>query len=441
MANAPFNEALLQFAWQHLQFDTQRLRTTQGETVQVLQPGVLNQDQGPDFLHARVRVDGMELAGHVELHMDAREWHRHGHDTDPNFNNVILHVILEAGNEPQLRQDGTALTEVSLAGRLMPHLLERYRELQLSPAPFPCARVVADVVPQLHMRQWVHAMGWARVQGKVEALREGLTAAGYDWEQLIWQELAGALGGAVNKPAFQALAEHIPFRLMRQYNDRPELMEALLFGGAGFLAELPEGADADEYVRTLLDEWQHLAHKHQLAPLGKHRFKFAKLRPANFPTLRLAQLAALIYTWPDLLLLISQPEALRQEAGQILPSAYWQTHYRFGKASKPSKKALGGQFIENLLINCCVPMAVLYYQTLGKPEASEQAMELLQQLPPEKNRIVKQYQRYGFPAEHALDTQGLIHLQRHYCQPQRCLACAIGYKILKAESVQASPEA
>lgn len=423
-------EEILQYAWLKRRFSLAQLTLTDGRPVHIQHPGRWNTDQGPDFLDARIAVAGTVWAGHVEIHRSSNDWYAHGHHTDPHYNPVVLHVVAHSDGQPILRQDGTEIPELILGQLLEPGLLHRYGRLRAAEGAFPCAATVARV-PEFHRKRWVELMGWERFQEKVAALEHRLSAASYDWEQLLWTLIAGALGGSVNRAPMEALAERVPYERVRRHQERPEQLAALLFGAAGLLP--PENPDS--YSETLIPEWKHLQAVYNTRPLAPAQWRFARIRPVNFPTLRIAQLAAIGTHWPGPLDLAADPIALLKAPPALPVAPYWETHYRFGEPAKaPRKRGLGKTFLEGLLINALVPASVLYYRTLNREADVQRVLDSLQELHPENNKIVRRYTAHGFPAENALDTQGLLHLERAYCSPRRCLRCGIGQKLLQLEA-------
>ena len=421
-----FPESVLQYAWLSRQYTADGLQTTDGQALEVVRTGIQNPDQGPDFLQGHIRIGGVDWHGHVEIHVDGDDWFAHHHEQDPNYNNVVLHVVDTLGKRVPQRADGTWIPEVELGPRLNAKFLEAYDFLMHNDGQISCASLVGSVPDPVRL-QALEKAGWERMIGRIEALQAALKDIGYLWEELIWTELLGALGGKVNKPAFRELAQRLPYRVLTRYREHPQQLEALLLGTAGLL-DTPT-LDDDDYVAQLRQEWQHLQTKHRLSPLTPERIKYGRLRPANFPDLRLAQAAAFVQLMPNLLELTAEVTQLPERAQLVVPGAYWLTHYRLGRPSKKRTKPLGEAFLNNLMINCFVPMAFLYYQTLGRSEAVQATFELLQALPKENNRITREYAQLGFGMQSAYDTQAAIHLKRHYCRPKRCVDCPVGQHI------------
>ncbi|MDX2286105.1 MAG: DUF2851 family protein [Bacteroidia bacterium] len=421
-------EDVVQYVWATLQFDLQDLRSTEGHPVRILRQGLLNRNQGPDFQDARIKISGMEWIGQVEIHVETQDWYRHRHEQDPAYNAVILHVVLHSSGRPVLRQDGSQIPELELHGRIPPGLLDRYAQLQLAPDGIPCAALIRQVLP-LHRDAWIQRLAIERVEMKAAALRARMSGAVPAWEQVLWEELAAQMGGPVNAEVFRMLARRAPAALVKRVAHLPLAGEAWLLGAAGLL-QRPGG---DAHLEALAAEWAHLQHKYQLAPAPPVLLSFLRMRPAAFPTLRLAQLAALIRAFPELIRLLSLEGMEALISREVRASPYWERHYRPGEPVRRGAPALGAAQKQILLVNVLVPAAWLYGQAHGRmlPEAGTE--QLLERLPPEHNRHTRPFEALGLPNPRALESQGLIQLHKHYCTARRCLECGIGHQILKRQ--------
>ncbi|MDX2063572.1 MAG: DUF2851 family protein [Bacteroidia bacterium] len=421
-----YPESLLQYAWQHRRYHAQSLLTTEGQPVCVVRPGTWNAGAGPDFLQAQVRIGKLEFHGHVELHVAGADWYTHGHATDPAYNPVVLHVVAQPSVTPPRRADGSRVPEVVLGDRLDPALLLRYGKLVATEGRLPCAAFFAEV-PVVAKNVWFTSLGHARLLEKAEHHRATWVAAAHDWRQALWVALAGAMGGPTNRPAFETLAQRVPYTLLAQHRDQPLALEALLLGAAGLL-ESPE----DDYAQQLAQQWAHYGRLHQLTPLAPGVVSFGRMRPAAFPSLRLAQLAAIAGQRTDWLALLTATTAELGQWLQVPPSAYWQHHYRLGvPTARPIRGGLGQAQVHHLLINTLLPFAVLYHTERGDYAAVEAAGEQLAGLPHEAHALARLYAGLGYRAPSALHTQGAVHLHRHYCQPRACLRCTVGHHILQ----------
>jgi hypothetical protein len=425
-------EALLQYAWQTLAFDTQGLRCTDGQPVALVQPGRLNTDQGPDFSDARIRIGDALWAGPVEIHRTSADWYAHGHDRDPAYNAVVLHVVAHSTGQPVLRADGTAIPELELGPRLAPELLSRSAALLAGIGSFPCANLIHQVQP-FYVRRWLQRLGWDRIEQKAARVRAIHRATGQDWQQTAWVTLARAFGTHVNKEAFEAWALRLPVRHLQRLADQPASAEALVLGSAGFAnSDSAESVNDDSYWQTLLGDWAHLRAKHQLADQPPVAFRHARLRPPNFPELRLVQLAALLCTFPNLIQVLEQPRQLVDTDRTIAPSDFWRGHFRAATpASRPASRALSVGFRTTLLINCVVPVALCYGEAKGETDHREALMGLLEELPAESNRTTAIYEAAKIRPGSALESQGMLLLEAEYCTPKHCLRCEIGHRLLR----------
>ncbi|RSK41222.1 DUF2851 family protein [Hymenobacter perfusus] len=423
-------EDFLHYAWQHQYFDKTALQTEEGQSVTVLRPGHRNPDAGPDFLNARLRLGEVEWNGAVEIHLRASDWHRHHHQTDPKYDQVILHVVHTA-DAPVQRTNGSVIPALALAARLPAGLLAAYEQLQNQPMErlVPCAPLLLQV-SELTRTMMLGRVLLERVEQKADRLTELHAQLAHDWEATAWHALAAGFGFQKNTEPMSRLAKVVPLPLLRRHRHDAHQLAALLLGQAGFLEE---EAPADEYSRQLRTEYEFLRHKYNLhgTALAAHEWNFLRLRPANFPTVRLVQLLALLHARPtlfDALLTARDVRALEQFFSAPLPT-YWQAHTRPGK---PGKVALLGRSSVHLLItNLVVPLRVAYARSLSNLEQVENTVNMLDQLPPEHNHLTDAYKAAGFRNASAADSQGLLALQQGYCAPRRCVQCGIGAALLR----------
>ena len=423
----PPPEYLLHYVWHTLHFDRQDLVTACGKAVHVQFQGRWNRDQGPDFLNANLEIGGLQWHGNVEIHLHSKDWYRHAHQADPNYNSTILHVVLDSDGEPVFRQDGTEIPELALKGRIDSGVLHKYDLLQLSQDQIPCQSLIGGV-RQIHIYSWIERLAIARMQEKAETIRRRLEIQVQDWEQVLWEEIAAMMGGPVNQEAFRFIARQVPFSVLKKYHSRLRQLEALLFGGAGLLAAETK---ADEYYGYLQTEWLFLREKHQLHGLLPANLRFLRMRPAAFPTIRLSQLAGLIHCFPQLIRLLESGQFGALLKSRIHASPYWESHYRFFEPAETRKKSLGKSQKEILIINTLIPMAWLYGEAHGRDQLEELIESALALLPAEQNRITALFGDMGIKAANALQSQGILQLKRHYCDQRHCLTCGIGHQVLK----------
>ncbi|GGF25684.1 DUF2851 family protein [Hymenobacter cavernae] len=428
-------EDFLHYIWQHQYFDKTDLQTEAGEIITVLRPGNRNADAGPDFLGARLQIGEVEWNGAVEIHLSASDWARHQHQIDPKYDQVVLHVVYTADHAVR-RTNGTLVPTLALASRLAPELLQRYqRLLSAPPTALPCAPFLMQV-PGITRAMMVERALLERVEQKaagIEALHQQL---GADWEATAYHALATAFGFQKNSESLARLAKALPLNIVRRHRHDVRQLEALVFGQAGFLGEAAE-TETDSYITGLRNEYMFLAHKYNLASsaLPVHAWNFLRLRPANFPTVRLSQFAALLHARPTLFdALLTAADVLTLEQFFAAPlSEYWREHYRPGRTGKVP--ILGRSSAQLLVTNVVVPLRVAYARYVGQPELTESAVALLNQLPAERNHLTEPYEALNFSHRSAADSQGLLALGRSYCEPRHCLRCAIGSHVLRQNKV------
>ncbi len=420
-------EKLLHFVWQGLRFDIRDLRTTCGLTVKILHPGTWNHDQGPDFLHGRVLIDGVEWFGQIELHVEGEDWYRHGHETDEHYNSVVLHVVHKASKRPVTRQDGTTIPEVVIGNRISPTIHARYREFQLADSTLACASRIQDM-PSDRVLRWLDRLSIERMEDKAARMQQKLQSRIHDWHQVLWEEMAAMLGGPVNADAFRDLARRVSAKVMNKEAGHRLHLEAMLYGAAGMLT-----AGGEAYVQSLRAEWQYLQAKHQIQPV-REAVRFLRMRPSAFPTLRLSQLADIWHRMDNLMPLLER-DGIRTFLGtEISASNYWRTHYRFGEKAKPSSKNLGRNQKGVLVVNVLLPLGWLYQIAHGRDHPSDWLEEVLLSLPPENNRHIRPFTDKGWPNGHALHSQAMVQLHKQYCVHKRCLDCHVGQYLLEPKN-------
>ena len=429
-------EDFLHYVWQHQYFDKADLRTAAGEEIQVLRPGHRNADAGPDFLNARLRLGEVEWNGAVEIHLRASDWARHHHQTDPKYDQVILHVV-GRHDADVARTNGSPIPALALQARIGPELLARYQALVDAPAaaPLPCAPLLAQV-PEITRTMMTERALLERVEHKADAVLALHQTLGQDWEATAYHALITAFGFQKNSEPLARLAKALPLAVLRRHRHDRRQLEALLFGQAGFLVDNKETAD-DAYIQDLKQEHEFLRHKYGLGPaaLAVHEWNYLRLRPANFPTVRLGQLAGLLHARPalfDALLTAGSVRALTEFFQAPAPD-YWRAHFRPGRPGRAP--ALGQSSVELLITNVVVPLRVAYARHLGQPALVESSVALLSELPAEHNQYTDAYAALGFVHRSAADSQGLLALHKNYCAPRRCLHCALGSRLVQQPRV------
>jgi hypothetical protein len=419
------NEEFLHFIWKYRLYDPESLRNSDGDLVEVLRPGDPNTDAGPDFLNCRIRVNNTVWAGNAEIHLRSSDWNRHQHQHDKSYDNVVLHLVL-LHDARVLNSSGREVATCVL--RCHEQLMQNYHALRTNQSWAPCGEKLKDIDPFL-VRQWLARMMVERLEKRSETITRLLQEVGGDWQEVFYRMTMVALGMKVNSAPFEILGRIVPYKLLLKHRDNALQLEALLFGQAGFLVkELFE----DEYFANLRNEYEYLKKKFSLKPMDVHQWKFMRLRPGNFPTIRIAQAAALIQAGVmDFSSLVTCNTArLEDTINHLAASAYWDTHFQFHKESRKSQKRIGADATSILLINAMIPVLFAWASDRKKQDVADYALSQLEQIPAEDNTIIRQWGVRGLEARHAFDSQALIQLRNNYCVPRFCLRCAIGTKIV-----------
>lgn len=422
-----FPESFLHFIWQYKHFDLTGLKTIEGDPVTILDSGILNHDQGPDFLHARIQIGKLRFHGHVEIHLDSQDWYTHRHQVDPTYNPTILHVVGQSRGKAIFRADGHGIPELSLEDRIDPDLIHSYHSMQLAQEQLPCSFGIQSV-KSVTRNHWIERMAVERIMLKAQKMTQRLKLKREDWNQILWEEIAAMVGGKVNQEAFRELAIHIPYSILTKELQHLHRLEALLFGAGGFLTGKGKG---DTYFQQLQTEWKYLREKYRLSS-QLIPFKFLRMRPAGFPTIRISQLAALVHQLHPIIQLLEVDGIQKLLKTQIKSSIYWENHYRFFEEKKTlQSKQLGKSQKEVLLINTIIPFGYLYRKAHGRSDLNEMLEEQLSQIRPENNKLTRVFTELGLKNPNALFSQGYIQLKKFYCNEKRCLECAIGHAVLK----------
>ena len=422
-------ESILHYVWQYKLFLHDRLQTTDGDTVEIIDTGKLNTDAGPDFFNAKVRINNILWAGNIEIHTHSSDWNKHRHQTDKAYANVILHVVNIVDTDI-FNADGEKIPQLAL--RYPDYITHNYEQLLAGQKWIACADKI-QTIPVVIIESWKQALLIERLQQKTAAIAQLQNTNLQHWEESFYVTLARSFGFGVNSQIFESLAKSLPLQVLGKHKDSLHEIEALLFGQSGLLIN----DNSDQYTVDLWRTYDFLRKKYNLHPVNGTQWKMLRLRPDNFPYIRIAQFAALIYSSSKLFSkIIENPDlANLRTLFSCEPSAYWQTHYVFGRESTEKTKRLGTRTIDVLLINTIVPFLFLYGEQKQQQHYKDKALELLEKLPPEKNAIIDNWTKLGLTSSSAYDTQALLQLKKMYCDDKKCLRCRVGHKIVERKVV------
>ena len=419
-------ELLFQFIWQYSLYRSDQLQTLLGEPICVQFQGRRNHQSGPDFEAAKIRIGSTLLVGHVELHLKTSDWFKHGHQHDRAYDTVILHVVWE-NDMPIAEQQHLPILE--MRQHISAAVIQQYESLQYSVRHIPCAPYLAQV-NDLTKDAWLTRLLAERWEMKSQEWNQLLAQNAEDWRVLLYWQLAANFGFKTNADAFLALAQSLPLNILARHHAQLFQIEALLFGQAGML----EQDFQDEYPFRLQQEYRYLRKKYKLQPIPAHRWRFMRLRPANFPTIRIAQFAALVHRSVHLFTQIIASVSLAELRAlfEVSASDYWDTHFRFDEVQKGNaEKYLGMASIHNIMINTIAPIRYFYSVRTGLGDQIESSIELLEQVPAESNHIMRAWEKIPWTAKNAAQSQAMIQLFNYYCTHKQCLQCSIGHRILQ----------
>lgn len=424
-------EDFIHFLWKYKLFTPGQLMTTKGQTLEIVQTGSGNQHAGPDFSAAQLKIDGTLWAGNVEIHVNSSDWFRHGHQDDDAYGNIILHVVMNHDKEITDKSDNE-VPVFEVKKYFDAALFYKYEQIINSRAWIPCEKFLQEA-DNFIVVNWLNRLLVERLENKTGEILKFYKYFDNSWEQTFYYFLARNFGFKVNASPFALLAQNTPYKILARHKNDLTQIEALLFGQAGLLNE---ASFKDAYPSLLKREYDFLRHKYELKPMEGSLWKFGKLRPPNFPTIRIAQFARLIHVSENLFRKITDKTSVKDISSlfHVQCSPYWDNHYRFDKSSEKKDKNLGKAAIENIIINTIVPLKFVYGSESMRPEIKDQAINLITELPAEKNTIINQWIKTGIKPENAGEGQALLELKKYYCTPKKCLQCAIGHHLVRKKN-------
>lgn len=419
-------EDFLHFLWKHQKFPSHGIKTTQGASFVVLKQGIYNTYAGPDFSNARLKIDGLDWVGNVEIHVKSSDWYAHQHHQDSNYDAVILHVVWE-DDLPVMTSSGMALPTLELSKIVSQDFLDLYRKQFLQrPQWIPCEEQI-HTIDSLVWMHWKERLFIERIERKSKLIQELLEQLKNDWEAVCFILLAKNFGLNVNGAYFLDVAKTLTFHVIQKNWYDVKCLEALFMGMSGLL----NPPYKDSYQEELRSTFDFLKSKYQLNTMEGIKLQFSRLRPSNFPTIRWAQLAQLYASSQGVFSQFIQKGNQFQTSwlSEVQVSDYWKTHYVFGKSTSSRNKKLSKTFQELLLINTIIPLKFAYERFVGN-DPSELMFDWAQQLKPEKNSIISGFEKLNIRTNSALDSQSLIELKTNYCALKKCLNCTIGFTLL-----------
>lgn len=419
-------EEFLHYIWKFKLFDHKNLLTSSGEVLEILKPGEHNTDAGPDFFNAKIKIGKTTWAGNVEIHCNASDWEKHLHQKDKAYDNIVLHVVYNADKKVQ-RKNGEAIPAFELKEKLREGLYKQYLNFKSNKDWVPCEKQIKRVGP-FTVNNWLDRILIERLERKSQSIIQSLKLNKNDWEQTFYQHLARSFGSKVNAEPFELLAKSLPISILSKHKNSLMQIEALLFGQAGML----DKNFKDQYSMELQKEYSFLKQKFSLKPIDAHLWKFLRLRPVNFPTIRIAQMARFIHSSSHLFSTIIEAETTKgiNKILSVKASDYWSSHYMFDKKSVQRAKSLGGDTIDIIMINTIVPFLFVYGKQKNEEKYVDKALQYLEQISGEKNSIIKKWDNLKMPVKSAYYTQALLQLKNEYCDKKKCLQCGIGNSLL-----------
>lgn len=419
-------ENLLHFIWKLKLFSSNKLQTIHGEIIEIISTGIENVNGGPDFLNAKIVIDKQLWAGNIEIHINSSDWYVHNHEIDGNYDSIILHVVWEHDVEI-FRKTNEAIATLELKNYISKDLLNKHRQLFSKTKKWINCENDIITINSFVFTHWFERLYFERLEQKSGQIQRILTNTNNNWEATLFVLLAKNFGLKINADAFMNFATSLDFSIVRKVSSNSEQLEALFFGQAGLLSNDYESG----YFEELKKEYSYLKSKFHLIPISKGQIQFFRLRPNNFPTIRLSQLVELYHNYQNLFSKVIEINTVEgyYDLLNVSTSSYWETHYTFETASKKSVKKLTKSFVDLLLINTIIPLKFVYLKSLGRTDFSS-LITIIEQIKPEKNTIISMFNEHKIKSNNAFETQALLQLKNEYCNKQRCLHCSIGKELL-----------
>ncbi len=422
------NEELLIYLWQFQLFD-HNIYTSEGDALTIIHPGVRNINSGPDFFNARIKVGETTWAGNVEIHVNSSDWFVHNHQKDPSFDNIILHVVYQI-DKPVFRKNKETIPTLELKNKYSKIIFSRYKSFLNSKKWIPCQDQI-DEIAYFDLISFFDNLMVERLESRASSIDDELTITQQDFREVFYRKLLRNFGFKVNDTAFELLAKSLPIKVLTKHCNQPKQVEALLYGQAGMLS----GTFKDQYPKQLKTEYEFLKDKYALEPIDPKLWKFMRLRPANFPTIRIAQFARVIIKTKAQITTILDAKKLVNIINlfNVVANNYWETHFRFDTVGQTRKKSLGKSSIDLLLINTVIPFMFVYGQRINDVKLQDKALLWLDQIKSENNNIIRRFKNLNINAQNALQSQALLQLKTNYCDKKRCLECRIGHQLLNTQ--------
>lgn len=421
------NEDFLHYLWKFKKFTFQNLRTTKDESVEIISVGIHNFNSGPDFFNAKLNIEGQLWAGNVEIHIKSSDWYLHHHEKDKNYNNVILHVVWEHDVEV-FRSENIPIPTMELKNLISKNTLSNYHALFNQNKKFiNCENEITNV-DEFIIDNWLERLYFERLESKSERIMYELKKSNNDWESVLFKMLLKNFGQKINGDSFYSVANSIDYSVIRKLQNNQTQLEAVFFGLSGFF----NNDCFDVYYLELKKEYDYLKTKFQLSNIGVVSPQFFKLRPPNFPTIRLSQFSQLLNKHQNLFSKIIENKSITEfyDLFDVSASEYWRDHFTFGKMSSKSKKGLTKNFIDLIIINTILPLKFCYAKSTGN-EINEELLEIIQLIKSEKNTIINHFLKLEIKCKSAMESQALLELHNNYCSKNKCLQCSIGNYLIK----------